>query len=88
MSASFPTGKQPEFDHKHCDKKVVYHQVNADAGNAESTVTFSKNNVMGDVVAQLVVRQPQDPMDSMIRGSNPVRGTRQICDSFSRVKMC
>ena len=61
MSARFPTGKQPEFDHKHCDKKVVYHIVNADAGNAESTVTFSKNSVMGDVVAQLVVRSASRP---------------------------
>ena len=27
----------------------------------------------GDVVAQLVERRPQDPMDSMTRGSNPIR---------------
>ena len=30
----------------------------------------------GDGVAQLVERRPQDPMDFMTRGSNPVRNTR------------
>ena len=42
---------------------------------------------MWDVVAQLVERRPRDPMDSMIRGSNPVRSTRNICGSFSEFKM-
>ena len=36
----------------------------------------------GDVVAQLVERRPRDPMDSMTRGSNPVRGTITICKRF------
>ena len=40
------------------------------------------------VVAQLVERRPQDPMDAMNRGSNPVRSTRTICDSFSKSKCC
>ena len=42
----------------------------------------------GDVVAQLVERRPPDPVDSMTRGSNPVRSTRQIYKRFFfRVKM-
>ena len=32
----------------------------------------------GDVVAQLVERRPRDPMDSMTRGSNPVRSTKFV----------
>ena len=31
---------------------------------------------LGDMVAQWVERRPRDPMDSMTRGSNPVRSTR------------
>ena len=42
---------------------------------------------LGDVVAQLVERQPRDPMDSLTRGSNPVRSTRKICEIFFPVKM-
>ena len=38
---------------------------------------------LGDVVAQLVERRPPDPMDFMTGGSNPVRSTIQICESFS-----
>ena len=30
----------------------------------------------------MVQRRPPDPMDSMTRGSNPVRSTRHICESF------
>ena len=41
---------------------------------------------LGNVVAQLVERQPRDPMDSMTRGSNPVRSTTTICESFSESK--
>ena len=42
----------------------------------------------GGVVAQWVERRPRDPMDSMTRGSNPVRSTRKICESFSELKCC
>ena len=42
----------------------------------------------GDVVAQLVERQPQDPMDSLTRGSNPVQSTRQICEFFQVKMLC
>ena len=41
-----------------------------------------------DPVAQLVERQPRDPIDSMTRGSNPVRSTRTICKSFSVKMLC
>ena len=46
--------------------------------------------VLGDVVAQLIELRPrpQNPMDSMIRGSNPIRSTRKICESFSESKCC
>ena len=37
-------------------------------------------HLQGDVVAQWVERRPRDPMDSMTRGSNPVRSTRKICE--------
>ena len=40
-----------------------------------------------DMVAQLVERRPQDQMDSKTRGSNPVRSTRKICETFSESKM-
>ena len=43
--------------------------------------------VYGDVVAQLVECWPRDPMDSMIRGSNSVRSTRKMCESYSESKM-
>ena len=36
----------------------------------------------GDGVSQWVERRPQDPMDSMTRGSNPVRNTRKMCEFF------
>ena len=49
-------------------------------------VTVSEN-IIGDMVAQLVEHRPQDSMDSMTRGSNPVRSTRTICESFSESKM-
>ena len=42
----------------------------------------------GGVVAQLVERQPRDPMDSMTRGLNPVRSTRKICECFSESICC
>ena len=42
----------------------------------------------GDVVAQLVERRHRDPMDSMTRGSNPVRSTINICERFSESKCC
>ena len=42
----------------------------------------------GDVVTQWVERRPRDPMDSMTRGSNPVRSTRKVCKSFSESKCC
>ena len=51
-------------------------------------MTTKVNINWGDGVAQLVERQPQDPMDSMIRGTNPVRSTRKICESFSELKCC
>ena len=41
-----------------------------------------------DVVAQLVERRPRDPMDSMTRGSNPIRSTRQICEFFGVKMLC
>ena len=41
-----------------------------------------------DVVSQLVERRPRDPMDSMTRGSNPVRSTIKHCESFSESKCC
>ena len=44
--------------------------------------------IRGDVVAQLVERLPRDPMDSMTRGSNPVRSIRNICESCSESKCC
>ena len=43
--------------------------------------------IIGDVMVQLVERRPRYPLDSMTRGSNAVRSTRKICESFS-VKMC
>ena len=39
--------------------------------------------ITGDVVAQLVQRRPRNPVDSMTRGSNSMRITRKICESFS-----
>ena len=47
----------------------------------------SSSYMCGDGVAQLVERRPQDPMDSITRGSNPVRSTRKICEFFSQ-KCC
>ena len=40
------------------------------------------------MVAQVVEHRHRDPMDSMTRGSNPVRRTRTICESFSDSKCC
>ena len=42
----------------------------------------------GDIVAQLVERRPRDTMESMTRGSNPVRSTHKMCESFSESKCC
>ena len=42
----------------------------------------------GDMVAQLVERRPRDPMDSMIRGSNPVRSTRKKIEFFWVKMLC
>ena len=42
----------------------------------------------GDGVAQLVERWPRDPMNSMTRGSKPVKSTRTISESFSESKCC
>ena len=42
----------------------------------------------GDVVAQLVERWPRDPMDSMVRGSNPVRSTSKNCEFFWVKMLC
>ena len=39
-------------------------------------------------MAQLVERQPRDPVDSVTRRSNPVRSTRTSCESFSEKKCC
>ena len=58
--------------------------------NYARTIDINKRSVisrLGDVVAQLVERRPRDPMDSMIRGSNPVRSSRKNCESFFRFKM-
>ena len=52
-------------------------------------VPLFKPGEQGDVVAQLVERRPRDPMgDSMTRGSNPVRSTQTISESFSESKWC
>ena len=44
--------------------------------------------LLGDVVAQLAERRPRDPVDSMTRGSNPVRSTRTICEFFRVKQLC
>ena len=45
----------------------------------------SNHGAAPGVMAHLVQRRPPDPMDSMIRGSNPVRSTRKL-ESLSESK--
>ena len=56
------------------DKKVT---------QEDNSSTPADRPATGDVVAQWVERRPRDRMDSIIRGSSPVRSTRNISASFS-----
>ena len=54
------------------------------AAPSETRTYFFLIGALGDVVAQLVERRLQYPMDFMIRGSNTVRSSSKICESFSK----
>ena len=52
----------------------------SDNGMAELVIGFIPT--WGDGVAQLVERRTQDSMNSVTRGSNPIRSTGKICEFF------
>ena len=53
-----------------------------------SSVLLLYIHISGTWWLKLVEHRPQDPMDSRTRGSNPVRSTNKIYESFSESKCC